>query len=62
MRTTFIAASAVLPLLLPLQAALAQPAQDQGSSELVRQCKVAQRDAKIINNAKDLFDSGIRKR
>jgi Rap1a immunity proteins len=42
---------------LPLQAALAQPAQEQGSAELVRQCKLAQRDAKKIKNAKDLFDS-----
>jgi hypothetical protein len=57
MRTTLIAASIVLPLLLPLQAALAQPAQEQGSAELVRQCKLAQRDAKTIKNAKDLFDS-----
>ena len=54
MRTTFIAASAVLSLLLPLQAARAQ---DPGSSELVRQCKLAQRDAKTMNNVKDLSDS-----
>jgi hypothetical protein len=57
MRTTFIAAP-VLPLLLPLDAALAQAAQDSGSSELVRQCKLAQGDAKKMNNARDLFDSG----
>ena len=57
MRATFIAASAALSLLLPFEAALAQAAPDQGSSELVRHCKVAQRDAKTLNNAKDLFDS-----
>jgi hypothetical protein len=57
MRTTLIAATAVLPLLLPLEAARAQTAQDPGSSELVRQCKLAQGDAKMMNNVKDLSDS-----
>jgi hypothetical protein len=58
MRTTVIAASTVLSLLLPFEAAVAQAAPDQGSSsELVRHCKVAQRDAKTLTSAKDLFDS-----
>jgi hypothetical protein len=57
MRTTFIAASAVLSLLLPLEAAQVQAAQESGSSELVRQCKAAQGDAKMMKNVKDLSDS-----
>ena len=57
MRTILIAASAGLQLLLPADAAWSQAAQDSGSSELVRQCRLAQGDAKTMNNAKDLSDS-----
>ncbi len=57
MRTMLIAASAVLQLLLPADVAWAQAVQDSGSSEFVRQCRLAQGDARKMNNAKDLSDS-----
>ena len=57
MRRIFIAASAVLQLLWPADVVWSQAAQDAGSSELVRQCRLAQSDAKTLTNVKDLSDS-----
>ena len=57
MRKILVAAGAVLQLLLPDGVVWSQATQDTGSSELVRQCRLAQSDAKTMTNIKDLSDA-----